>query len=226
MKLLGTLVLALAVGTSASESSAGGDQTPLPPVLTQLLGEWRGSGVVTGRASEMTMAWSRDVGGAFVHLRFRNAMAEGGGRPAQVFEGRGYYRAAPATASNGTGTWLDSRGMIFPVAFTLSPDALTSDWGGASTERGRTVYRLTPAGTLEVIDFVRLSDGQYREFGRAELKRSTLLDPTHDHRATVSHVRALLGDAAGLVEGPGPHDKEAQPRRRRIEPGQADAGGA
>jgi hypothetical protein len=177
MRLLGTLLLVFAACIPALASSAGVNQRPLPPVLTQLLGEWRGTGVVTGRASEVTMTWSRDVGDAFVHLRFRNAMAEGGGRPAQVFEGRGYYRSASATAMGGAGTWIDSRGFIFPVAFTISADALTSEWGTASTERGRTVYRLTPTGTLEVIDFVRLPDGQYREFGRTELKRPASAAP-------------------------------------------------
>lgn len=165
MTTLCTLLLALAVSAT---------QTPLPPAMAGLLGDWRGTGVVTGRASEMTMTWSRDVGDAFVHLRFRNAMAQDGGRPAQVFEARGYYRAASAIAVDGKGTWVDSRGVIFPIAFTLTADTLTSDWGDASTERGRTVYRLTPSGTLEVIDFVRLPDGQYREFGRSELRRSPL----------------------------------------------------
>ena len=71
---------------------------------------------------------------------------EGGGRPAEVFEGHGYYRLASASATEGTGTWIDSRGVIFPVTVTVTADALTSDWGNPSTERGRTVYRLADTG--------------------------------------------------------------------------------
>lgn len=174
------LTLAAALSAPVAASPLDARQSALPEVMTRLLGDWRGSGVITGRASALTLSWSRDLGDAFVHLRFRNEMAEGGGRPAAVFEGRGYYRAASATAVAGTGTWIDSRGFILPVVTALSPDALTSDWGDASTERGRTVYRLTPAGTLEVIDFVRMPDGQYREFGRSELTRSAAPGPRGD----------------------------------------------
>jgi hypothetical protein len=146
-------------------------QDLLPAVVTGLLGEWRGTGVVTGRASDLTMTWSREVGGAFVHLRFRNAMAAGGGRPAEVFEGRGYYRVTTSAATTSTGTWIDSRGLILPVAVTIAADSFTSDWGAAGTEQGRTVYRLIGAGELEVTDFVRAADGPYRVFGRSHLRR-------------------------------------------------------
>ena len=140
-----------------------------PAVVGTLVGEWSGRGTVTGRASSITMTWSREPGAAFLHLRFRNAMAASASRPEEVFEGRGYYlvRArAPAM-----GTWIDSRGAIFPVTFTATAETLTSDWGGEGTERGRTVYRVRDGGVLEVIDFVRGADGQYKEFGRTVLER-------------------------------------------------------
>jgi hypothetical protein len=172
MKRSSILVLAILFSAPALASSLDSAQAALPPVLQSLLGEWRGSGTVTGRASEISMSWSRQVGAAFVQLRFRNQMAAGGSRPAEVFEAHGYYRAASAAAPDGDGTWIDSRGFILPVVMALEPDALTSDWGSASTERGRTVYRLTPAGTMDVIDSVRLPDGSYREFGRSELRRT------------------------------------------------------
>jgi hypothetical protein len=154
-------------------TGVAGSQTPtLPPVVNALIGDWRGTGTVTGRAADITMQWSLDLGGAFVHLRFRNVMAADADRPAQLFEGRGYYRiAGGAAATAGTGTWIDSRGVIFPVAVTISADGVQSDWGSETTERGRTVYRVTPQGALEVTDFVRAADGTYREFGRSELRR-------------------------------------------------------
>jgi hypothetical protein len=116
------------------------------------------------------MVWERALGGAFVRLRFRNEMAAGSGRPAEVFEGHGYYRMAPG-GLDGTGAWFDSRGAVFPVRVTLGDDRLTSDWGGAGGEQGRTVYRLAAADTLEVIDAVRGAGGDLREFGRSRLSR-------------------------------------------------------
>jgi hypothetical protein len=156
---------------SASERAARGREQP-PSIVQRLLGDWRGTGTVTGRASEITLQWTLDLGGSFVHLRFRNAMAADATRPAQVFEGRGYYRLpGGAGATSGTGTWIDSRGLILPVSVTISADAFQSDWGAENTERGRTIYRLTGDGALEVTDFVRAADDTYREFGRSVLRR-------------------------------------------------------
>jgi len=164
LRLLAPLVLFL----SLTSSSALIAQASLD---ARLQGEWRGSGTVTGRASQVSMTWERAVGSAFVRLRFRNQMTEGGGRPAEVFEAHGYYRVAGTGA--GTGTWLDSRGYILPVQLTMTPDTWVSVWGSSSTEQGRTTYRLTAADTMEVIDEVRVaSTGEYREFGRATMARN------------------------------------------------------
>ena len=151
----------------------GVTQTPAsePAVVSKLVGQWHGQGVVTGRASEITMTWERVIGEAFVRLRFRNAMAAVGGRPAEVFEAHGYYRVTAGATEAATGTWLDGRGYILPVQVTLSPDTFTSQWGNATTEQGRTVYRLTGPDTLEVVDLVRTAAGEYREFGRSQLRR-------------------------------------------------------
>ena len=142
-------------------------------VIAALVGEWSGSGTVTGRASSVTMIWSREPGASFLHLRFRNVMAASSARPAEVFEARGYYGVRPGAPA--AGTWIDSRGVIFPVTFTATADTLTSDWGSEGTERGRTTYRVREAGILEVTDFVRSADGQYKEFGRVVLERKPRL---------------------------------------------------
>ena len=46
---------------------------------------------------------------------------------------------------------------------------LTSEWGSADTERGRTVYRLADDGRLRVTDSRPPPDGAYREFARTRL---------------------------------------------------------
>jgi hypothetical protein len=164
------------VGLMAFAPISGGVAAPdaqgqLPVVVQRLLGDWRGTGTVSGRASEISMQWSLDLGESFVHLRFRNMMAADEKRAAQVFEGRGYYRLpGGAAAASGTGTWIDSRGAIFPVTVTFTAEAFQSDWGAETTERGRTIYRPAGDGTLEVTDLVRATDGTYREFGRSVLR--------------------------------------------------------
>jgi hypothetical protein len=142
-----------------------------PAVIAALLGDWRGTGIVNGRKSSLTMTWDVTVADAFIRLRFRNEMAPSGAQPAYVFEGHGYYRVS---GSGGAGTWMDARGLILPVRVSLTDDAFVSDWGDASSlERGRTTYRLTAPDVLEVIDEVQADDGTYREFGRGQYRRAT-----------------------------------------------------
>lgn len=76
-----------------------------------------------------------------------------------------------AGTSTGIGTWIDSRGVILPLSVTVTSDSLTTEWGQELTERGRTVYRLSAPDTLDVLDFVRGPEGQFREFGRSTLTR-------------------------------------------------------
>lgn len=150
-------------------AATGAPRAQEPPVVAALIGEWSGSGTVTGRSATVTMVWSREPGAAFLHLRFRNAMAASTSRPAEVFEARGYYVVRPGAPS--TGTWVDSRGVIFPLTFAATADTFTTDWGADNTERGRTTYRVRAGGILEVIDYVRGADGEYKEFGRTVLEQ-------------------------------------------------------
>jgi hypothetical protein len=138
------------------------------PLVKRLLGTWRGSGTVTGRASQVTMTWDTTLGGAFLQLRFRNEMAASATRPAEVFEGHAFYRLAGKLGTSGT--WLDSRGVTFSLTVTATDTTLTGDWEGVK-EAGRTRYHLVADQTLEVTDFVRGADGAYKEFGRTSLRR-------------------------------------------------------
>ncbi len=69
-------------------------------------------------------------------------------------------------------TWFDNRGVSFAIAADLAGRTLTSDWGSAETERGRTVYRLLDDGRLEVADTVIPRDGEARLFARHMLTRA------------------------------------------------------
>jgi hypothetical protein len=141
------------------------------PLVQRLAGTWRGTGIVTGRASSVSMTWETTLGGAFLQLRFRNEMAASAARPAEVFEGVSFYRLAAGQVGK-SGTWMDSRGITFALTVSTTDVALVSDWEAAGVEAGRTRYELTNDGQLTVVDEVRGADGVYREFGRTRLRKA------------------------------------------------------
>ncbi|HJQ40295.1 MAG TPA: hypothetical protein VKB93_24385 [Thermoanaerobaculia bacterium] len=143
-------------------------QTTLPG---QLAGAWRGEGTIFGAASSSEMRWEPILGGKFVTLTWRNTWQGRDGKP-QVFEGFGVYKSLGDGKCEGW--WFDSRGVSFPIAATFDGKLLTSQWGSADTESGRTTYRLVEDNLIEVIDFVRSKDGSWKEFARATLKRTSV----------------------------------------------------
>ncbi len=140
---------------------------PVAPVVAQnhteplawLEGRWQGSGTMFGNASEAVLDVRPALGGRWLELSWR----------AGRFEGRAFYRA------DGEGrwraTWFDNRGISFGIEAALADRTLTSDWGSAETERGRTVYSLRDDGRLEVVDSVMTPGGEAREFARHILSR-------------------------------------------------------
>ncbi len=136
--------------------------------LAAFAGHWRGEGTVLGRAIIMDQRWGADVGGAFRSLVMRHLVPGDTLRP--QFEGRGFYRAADAAAPDSVrGVWLDARGVTMPVSGTCRNADFQSQWD-ATTERGKTVYRLD-GDALIVIDSVFPAAGAAREFGRSRLQR-------------------------------------------------------
>jgi hypothetical protein len=111
-----------------------------PSALHWLEGRWRGTGTMFGQASEAMLEVRPALNGRFMEFSYR----------AGRFEGRAFYR--PAEDGRWQATWFDNRGITFPIQAVLADQTLTSDWGSAETERGRTIYRLLPDGRLEVTD--------------------------------------------------------------------------
>ncbi|MBX3561248.1 MAG: hypothetical protein KF780_05490 [Sphingomonas sp.] len=114
-----------------------------------------------GNASEAVLEVRPALGGRFLEFSYR----------AGRFEGRAFYR--PDGEGRWRATWFDNRGISFGIAAVLAERTLTSDWGSAETERGRTVYRMLDDGRLEVVDTVTAHDGQAREFARHILSRAS-----------------------------------------------------
>jgi hypothetical protein len=111
-----------------------------PSALHWLEGRWRGPGTMFGQASEAVLEVRPALGGRFTEFSYR----------AGRFEGRAFYR--PVEDGRWQATWFDNRGISFPIQAVLAGGTLTSDWGSAETERGRTIYRRLPDGRLEVTD--------------------------------------------------------------------------
>ena len=151
------LALLLALAPVAAIAQTAG--APHPTVLTWLSGQWRGTGTMLGRASEATLSVSPVLDGNFLEFSYR----------AGSFEGRAFYRPAPN--GNWQAHWFDNRGISFRIVARAEAQTLTSEWGDAATERGRTVYRLADDGRLHVTDSVRRPDGSYRDFASHILTR-------------------------------------------------------
>ena len=153
-----TIRATIAAALLAAAPAAAGQQPPAPAqaqqsleTLSWLVGEWRGTGTMFGHPSEATLSVRPVLGGRFLELNYR----------AGPFEGRALYRFV--SGGQWRAQWFDNRGATFPIEAREIERSLTSDWGSAETEQGRTVYLLRDNGRLLVTDSIR-RDGGYREF--------------------------------------------------------------
>jgi hypothetical protein len=104
-----------------------------------LLGVWDAKGTFAGGAATARYEWERALAGRFVVLRYR---VERGGKT--VFEGHGYYRA------DGAGTWQDSQGNLYPIAWKAAAKGVAAIWGAG----GESLYEVG-AGGFVVVDRVK-----------------------------------------------------------------------
>jgi len=151
-------LLGLATVTNASETD----------IWRQLHGDWRGSGEVNQRPAELSLSFRPAFGGRGHHLQFANRMQTA---PEQTwtFAAEALYLCTEPTRCRGH--WYDNRGMVLPLSVQVEAHALRVEWGDASTERGRTVYRIDDGGALLIEDEVLSKEGAWRTFGRGRLER-------------------------------------------------------
>lgn len=115
-----------------------------------LLGHWEGPGTFFGKPATARYHWERGLGGKFVILRYQ-ALRDG----QTLFEGHGYYRA------NGTGTWHDSQGNLYAIAWKAATGGVDSAWGPGTSE-----YRVSAEGEFTAID-----QAQAKTFATFRLRR-------------------------------------------------------
>ncbi|NNE09659.1 MAG: hypothetical protein HKN20_13950 [Gemmatimonadetes bacterium] len=136
-------------------------------VMNDLIGEWKGEGKLFGTPASFSMQWERVLGQRFVRLTFENRMRIPDAED-RVMTAQAYYK--PKEGGLYDGTWFDSRGVVQPLQGTAAGSELTVIWGTPTTEQGRTAYRVTGAGTVEVEDFVLRND-VWQRFGHATYRR-------------------------------------------------------
>jgi hypothetical protein len=130
--------------------------------LDRVRGVWSGSGTLAGRPMDAIYRWSNGSPGSTMTVALRLP-----GTETAVFTG-----ALQPPGETAAGRWTDSQGADYRVDLVaLSHDSLVTGWGPDSS-RGRSVYRLHGADSLEVRDYrVNASTGATSLFGRYLTRR-------------------------------------------------------
>ncbi len=152
--------LLLSASLAAPSASAG--------IWDALAGRWQGSGDVRGMKAELALEFQPALQGKAYRLSFRNHMRAADGSEWPFAAEAIYLCDAQQTCR---GHWYDTRGAILPLATTEQVDALVVEWGDATTERGRTTYRVQ-GERIDITDEVRDRTGVWKVFGRSRVIRS------------------------------------------------------
>lgn len=129
-------------------------------------GRWQAEGMSFGLPSASRMNWSETLDGRFQRLDYRIEMTAPDGST-RVFEGVAHYRT---TETGIEGYWADTTGDLHPISAEADDAALTSQWGRAGGEQGRSEYRFTETG-MTVTDWLLTAEG-WREFNRTDFERT------------------------------------------------------
>ncbi len=133
-----------------------------------LAGEWRGEGEVSGMAANVRLRFEPTLDGRGRRLSFENSMTAKDGKTWRFLAEAIYLCEADGRCR---GQWQDSRGMLLPLATQSLPDRVIVDWGDATSERGRTTYRIADDGSLHMTDEVLGKDGAWKTFGQTKAWR-------------------------------------------------------
>ncbi|MDT7831639.1 hypothetical protein RQM59_04565 [Flavobacteriaceae bacterium S356] len=155
----GLLLLFLTSNMTAQNNSEDTRQT----LLKEILGRWEGKGTLMGNQATFQMQWNTALNNKFVQLTFSNTFTDKQGIT-RTLASKAYYNL-----NTKKGVWIDSRGMILPLALDFTTDTLTVLWGDAHTEQGKTIYKVAD-NDIQTEDYV-LKNEQYFLFGRASYVR-------------------------------------------------------
>jgi hypothetical protein len=154
--------LALAISSIAPAGEAR-------PSLAWMHGEWTGTGIFSGRPASFALSFAPALEGKATALAYTVVAPESEGRPEVRFDGRAIWHLDARGRVNGR--WDDSAGNSHPVGGRVAADRMTTVWGEATTEIGRSTYFRNADGTLAVSDSVRRADGSWSVFASASYRR-------------------------------------------------------
>jgi hypothetical protein len=156
-----------------------------PPIITDLLGEWEGSGTLLGRPAEFRMEWEL-VEPGFLRLSFTNSWIGADGVSTPVLSAQPTYLLNGPSA---IGVWLDDRPQRLTLEARITDSSLVVHWL-AEKETGRTEYLVSGPDSVVVRDFV-FSEESERMFAEASYRRVT---PTAgDHQETAGSSPRATG---------------------------------
>ena len=153
------ILIASPVIAQESESRAA-QQTAL---MEKFAGTWKAEGTSFGLPSKSTMIWTKGLADKFYRIEYQIDMDRDG--KTETFLGHGYYRNG-----GNDGFWADTGGALHPVVTRYTENMLSTIWGEAGGQQGRSNYTLDKGGNIEVVDWILRDDG-WREFNRTMFRR-------------------------------------------------------
>ncbi|MEM7663530.1 MAG: hypothetical protein AAF292_14905 [Pseudomonadota bacterium] len=134
--------------------------------VERLLGEWSSECDAWGTPANCRIVWSEGLHAEHLKISYAISNRDNG---AAIFSGEGVYRNGGDSLD---GFWADSGGAVHPLSASWGENSLTTHWGRAGGEQGRTVYRLGENGGLEVTDWVLRREG-WAEFMKVSYVRTS-----------------------------------------------------
>lgn len=135
------------------------------PTLAAFHGSWEGEGAAFGQPARATLAIGPADGGGMA-LAYRLVVE---GAPAIAYSADADYRID--AKGRVRGRWSDSRGQTRPIAGILTSEGLSTHWGSADVEIGRSTYVLHADNGLTVTDSVLQDDGSWRVFATLRYRK-------------------------------------------------------
>jgi len=124
------------------------------------IGQWTSSCEFFGAPAQCELEWRPGLHQRLVEMQFTvldsTAGASSEAEVNLMFQGRSVLKQEEDAFR---GFWQASNGDIHPLVAGLESGTLTSYWGEASTELGRSSYRLLDDGRLQVKDWVLTDEG-------------------------------------------------------------------
>jgi hypothetical protein len=144
-----------------TSAMAWAEPTGLAKGPDSLFGIWAAPCDAWGTPAECRLEWRRGLHADQLKVDYSITAKDGG---KSIFSGTGIYGAG---TENLEGYWSDSSGAIRPLYARWQEGVLTTHWGTAATEQGRTEYKLEKDGELHVTDWVLKPSG-WHQFMRVE----------------------------------------------------------